>query len=320
MKDRPKAATVLARQCALVADLPGPAAAADPADGAGNDDPRRSGRLRPSGSWRNCEHDPRLDYARALLEQAGGTTTGALKLFDAVTNSRVPVGSCAGGGSCDRIAAVDGRTGRQGRGGCAGGSGYMRGAAARRELALRLRIAELRRKTGQWRAVFAQLRAVKKDFPAQADEIDRQLKEAFAAVPKDPALDTMPATDLIAMLEENAELMADGPDGEPMRVLLAQKLMALDLPKRADPVLAKLMRAAPFGPARAGFGATLATVRLHEERRRRRAAGIERVELRRHARQRARTPRADHGAGGSEARPHRQRGGRSRQQRQSGGG
>jgi hypothetical protein len=65
-------------------------------------------------------------------------------------------------------------------------------------------------------------------------------------------------------LEENAELMADGPDGEPMRVLLADKLMALDLPKRADPLLTKLMRAAPFGPARAGFGATLATLRLHE--------------------------------------------------------
>ena len=70
--------------------------------------------------------------------------------------------------------------------------------------------------------------------------------------------------ELIAMLEENAELMADGPDGEPMRVMLADKLMALDLPKRADPLLTKLMRAAPFGPARAGFGATLATLRLNE--------------------------------------------------------
>jgi hypothetical protein len=49
-----------------------------------------------------------------------------------------------------------------------------------------------------------------------------------------------------------------------MRLLLAQKLMALDLPMRADPVLTKLMRAAPLGAGRAGFGATLATMRMHE--------------------------------------------------------
>jgi hypothetical protein len=74
----------------------------------------------------------------------------------------------------------------------------------------------------------------------------------------------MPAAELIGLLEENAELMPEGPDGEAMRAQLAEKLMALDLPKRADPVLTKLMRAAPLGPGRAGFGATLATVRLNE--------------------------------------------------------
>jgi hypothetical protein len=108
------------------------------------------------------------------------------------------------------------------------------------------------------------LRDAKASFPDHAADLDGRLKQAFSAVSDDPALDAMPPTDLIAMLEENVELVADGPSGEPMRALLARKLMALDLPKQADAVLTKMMRAAPLGPARAGFGATLATVRLRE--------------------------------------------------------
>jgi hypothetical protein len=210
------------------------------------------------------ENDPRLTFARALLKQAQGDNGGALTLFDEVAKSRSTFDHARAStratelrltmGQLDLKAAADALEERL----------YAwRGDG--RELALLLRIAELHRKAGDWRAVFVQLRAVKANFPAQAVEIDRQLKEAFAAVSRDPALGAMKPTDLIALLEENAELMADGPDGEPMRALLAEKLMALDLPKRADPLLAKLMRAAPYGPARAGFGATLATLRLREE-------------------------------------------------------
>jgi len=108
------------------------------------------------------------------------------------------------------------------------------------------------------------LRGAKADFPGHAAEIDARLKEAFAAVPHDPSLAKMPPTDLVALLDENAELTPEGPEGEPMRALLAEKLMALDLPKLADPVLSRLMRAAPIGPTRASFGATLAGLRERE--------------------------------------------------------
>jgi hypothetical protein len=209
------------------------------------------------------DKDPHLDYARSLLKRAQGDTEGALKLLDEVANTRSALDHARAA-----IQAIEARL--------AAGQLDAKGAADamedrlyawrgdRRDLALRLRIAELRRKQGAWRAVFAQLRGAKADFPGQAAEIDQRLKDAFDAVPRDPALDAMPPTELIALLEENAELMADGPEGEPMRARLADKLMALDLPRRADPVLTKLMRAAPIGPAKAGFGATLATLRLHE--------------------------------------------------------
>ena len=209
------------------------------------------------------EHDPSLAYARALLKQAQGDNDAALVLFDAVDNTRSALDHARAAvratelrlsmGLLDSKAAADALEKHL---------FAWRGDA--RDLALRLRIAELRQQGGAWRSVFALLRGAKADFPGHAAEIDRRLKDAFAAVPRDPSLDKMEPTELIALLEENARLMEEGPDGEPMRALLADKLMALDLPKRADPLLTKLMRAAPFGPARAGFGATLATLRLRE--------------------------------------------------------
>jgi hypothetical protein len=207
--------------------------------------------------------DPQLGYARALLEQARGNNDGALKLLDDVANSRSMLDHARAAARAIELRLAMGQLDAKGAADALDARLFdWRGDG--RDLALRLRVAELRRKSGDWRAVFTILRGAKTDFPNQSAEIDQQLKDGFAAVPGDRSLDAMAPTELIALLEENAELMAGGPDGEPMRLLLAQKLMALDLPKRADPVLTKLMRAAPLGPGRAGFGATLATMRTHE--------------------------------------------------------
>jgi tetratricopeptide (TPR) repeat protein len=209
------------------------------------------------------EDDPTLAYARALLTEARGDKAGALTQFDAVANTRSQFDHARASVHATELRLAMGQLDAKGAADALEERLYAwRGDG--RDLALRLRVAELRGKAGAWRTVFDLLRAARVDFPGHAAEIDHQLREAFAAVPRDPALGTMPPTELIALLEENAELMADGPDGEPMRALLAEKLMALDLPKRADPLLTKLMRAAPYGPSRAGFGATLATLRLHE--------------------------------------------------------
>jgi len=209
------------------------------------------------------EHDPDLAYARALLKQAQGDNEGALKLLDALAETRSTLDHARAESRAVELRLTMGQLDGKGAADALEKQLFAwRGDG--RELALRLRIADLRRKAGAWRSVFAMLRGAKADFPGQAADIDRRLKEAFAAVPRDPSLDKMEPTELIGLLDENAELMADGPEGEPMRSLLAEKLMALDLPKRADPLLTKLMRAAPYGPARAGFGATLATLRLRE--------------------------------------------------------
>ncbi len=207
--------------------------------------------------------DRRLAYARALLKQAQGDNAGALVMFDALTRSRSDFDQARAAVRATELRLAMGKLNNKGAADALEAQlDAWRGG--NRDLALRLRIAELRQQDGAWRAVFALLRGARVDFSDRAVEIDRRLKDAFAAVAHDPSLAKMEPTELIAMLDENAELMPEGPDGEPMRQLLAQKLMALELPKPADPLLVKLMRAAPFGPARAGFGATLATVRLRE--------------------------------------------------------
>jgi hypothetical protein len=199
-----------------------------------------------------------------MLKQAQGDNAGALVLFDALTRTRSDFDHARAAVRATELRLATGKLNNKTAADALEGQLYA-WRDGNRNLALRLRIAELRQKDGIWRVVFATLRRARADFPDHAVDIDRRLKDAFAAVAHDPSLAKMEPTELIAMLDENAELMPEGPDGEPMRLLLAQKLMALDLPKPADPVLKKLMRAAPFGPARAGFGATLATLRLHED-------------------------------------------------------
>ncbi len=207
--------------------------------------------------------DPDLAFARALLKQALGDNDAALAAFDAVADTRSDFDHARAESRAAELRLTMGKLDAKGAAD-AMEAGLYAWRGDKRDLALRLRIAELREKSGEWRAAFAGLRDARTAFPEQAAEIDRRLREAFAAVPRDPSLDKMAPTELIALLGDNAGLMADGPDGEPLRALLARKLMALDLPKQADPLLTKLMRASPFGPARAQFGATLASVRLRE--------------------------------------------------------
>ena len=78
-----------------------------------------------------------------------------------------------------------------------------------------------------------------------------------------PASNAISPLDMVAVTEENAEIVAAL--GSPrVTELMADKLTALDLPQRAGPVLERMMRAAPVGPAQANLGARLAAMRLGE--------------------------------------------------------
>jgi hypothetical protein len=85
----------------------------------------------------------------------------------------------------------------------------------------------------------------------------------FAELLRGDATETLAPLELVSLVDENADLLPSGPEGEALQTRLADRLVALDLPKRAGPLLEKLMRAAT-GSVRAGLGTRLAALRLRE--------------------------------------------------------
>ncbi len=133
----------------------------------------------------------------------------------------------------------------------------------RHEIALRERLAELRGQSGSWRAALALLRETEALSPDDQPAIHARLKELFAAFLSDHNADRQSPFELVALVDENPDLLPEGPQAAEMAARLADRLLALDLPKRADPVLAKLVQSST-GAARAGFGVRLAALRLRE--------------------------------------------------------
>ncbi|HET7881969.1 MAG TPA: hypothetical protein VFL55_13875 [Acetobacteraceae bacterium] len=209
-----------------------------------------------------CKDDAALDLARAMLQESKGDVPGALAAYDLLARSRDQ--------SVHARAAVRAAELR-----LATGAIDAKQAADRlepllyawrgdsQERALRSRLAALKASSGVWRAAFALLRDGETLFPEDKAAIHRELTDLFASLLRDGAADALPPLELVAAVEENADLLPGGADGEALQAKLADRLVALELPKRAAPVLEKLMKAASGG-ARAGFGARLAALRLRE--------------------------------------------------------
>ena len=206
---------------------------------------------------------PGLGYARALLKQVDGDAPGALAALDALA---------AGHDRRDRsraaTRAVELRlaAGQLDAGKAADALDRLRYAwrGDRQELALRERIADLRQRSGAWRVALADLRAAQADFPDRAPAIQTHLTGMFMSLLYSDAADALSPLDLVALVDENADLFKSMPDNEHLQVHLADRLMALDLPSRAAPLLDKLAHAATTAAGRATFGARLADLRLRE--------------------------------------------------------
>jgi hypothetical protein len=131
-----------------------------------------------------------------------------------------------------------------------------------REVALRLRVADLRAQSGAPRAALALLREAAEAMPEARDALRARMAPIFAAALAADAKTPMPPLDLVALAEENPDLIAEGEPGLALATRLADRLAALDLPRRAAPVLEKLVAAAAPGVVRAELGGRLAATRL----------------------------------------------------------
>ena len=130
-----------------------------------------------------------------------------------------------------------------------------------REATVLLRAAELRAAARDWHRSLDALRSVDRQFPDRHPAVIALEAATIEAMLEAKGGD-MSALDVVLLAAENAGAVPDGPAGAAMARLLADKLMALDLPSRAIPVLQGLVSTAPAGPARAEFGARLAQLLL----------------------------------------------------------
>jgi hypothetical protein len=136
-----------------------------------------------------------------------------------------------------------------------------------REIAQRLRIAELRHDAGDPRAALQLLRETITLFPEEAARVRPGLDRAFGKLFRADAdgragADALAPALAVTLFEENADLLPAGPDGEAMTTRLADRLLQLDLPQRAAALVARVMDAQAEGTPRAALGARLANIRL----------------------------------------------------------
>jgi hypothetical protein len=209
-------------------------------------------------------NDPKLLYARAMLGLKNGESDKALAMLD-----KLAVGHDQFDRARAAVRAVELRLAANQLTPAEAADTMDRLVYAwrgdQRELRLRQRIAELREQTGEWRTALATLRQAEADFPDQAPQIHTRLQDAFADMVSDPRLRTMPPIDVVSTIDENADLVAARQGDPRVQEQLADRLLALDLPGRAGPVLDKLMRSATTPLSKALYGANLAGLAVGEK-------------------------------------------------------
>lgn len=224
----------------------------------------QGGALRPATAFlEQADDDTRLAFARALLKDARGDVQGALAAYDALANGPDRRDAVRAGVRAVELRLATGAITRHEATDQMERLFYAwRGDGS--DLALRERVATLRQEAGEWRAALAIRREIETNFPEMAPAAHAKLQEVFAALLKNDNADRMAPLDLITLVDDNADLMPASAEAETLTARLADRLLALDLPKRADATLDKLIRAGMPGPGRATLGERLAALRLRE--------------------------------------------------------
>jgi hypothetical protein len=207
--------------------------------------------------------DGALDLARAMLAEAEGDTARALAIYDRLAQSPDQLIHARAAIRAVELRLASGAINdRQAAAGLESLLYAWRGDW--RERALRERLAALEARVGEWRQALTLMRESEALFPDDQAAIHAELTDLFATMLREDAVNSLGPLDLIAVVEENTDLLPTGPDGEALQAKLADRLAALDLPKQAGSVLEKLMGGANTPAARAGFGERLAALRLHD--------------------------------------------------------
>jgi tetratricopeptide (TPR) repeat protein len=166
-------------------------------------------------------NDSRLALARAMLAEANGDTEAAIHLFDAVSNDRDRLNRARAARRSVELRLASQQIDVKQAADALDKLLYVwRGD--QRDLALRERLADLRSQSGSWRAALNLLRMAQADFPDQAAEIANRLQMTFSTLLNGDTADKLPALDLIALMDENADLLPATPEGDAMKLRLTR--------------------------------------------------------------------------------------------------
>jgi hypothetical protein len=202
--------------------------------------------------------EPAFAYARGRVAEAEGRAEDALGRYDALAQGTDRLWRAR---ALRRAAELRLATGRIDAAGAADALERVlfawRGDAE--EVALRRRLAALRRQTGAARRAFDLLRETAALAPEQAAALAPEIAQSFAE-----ALVSEPPVAAVALFDQHRDLLPRGPEGADALAGLAGRLLELDLPDRATALLQEAADRATTRAGRAGYGARLAALRLAE--------------------------------------------------------
>jgi hypothetical protein len=201
--------------------------------------------------------DASLDLVRADLLHRQGKTAEALALLDAVARrpDRLMRASALREAVEVRLAAhmIDVPAAA-----AALGKQLFAWRGGPSDLALRLRVADLRAQSGQWRPALALLRETDALFPDSHAQVQAAESQIIAALLRGDSATKLSALDLVALAEEAAPLLSAADADVTLAPVLVDKLLALDLPARAEPILRRLFDHAASPVQKAELGVRLA--------------------------------------------------------------
>jgi tetratricopeptide (TPR) repeat protein len=201
--------------------------------------------------------DPSLDLTRAELLQRQGKVNDALVWLDAVGKRPNRLMRASAERAAVELRLSTGKMDAEAAAAALGRQIYAwRGGPG--DLAFRMRVAALRAQAGHWRQALDLLRETDGLFPdahAQTHAAETQLVSALLGGDKASRLS---ALDLVALAEEAGPLLSAADADVTLAPVLVDKLLALDLPARAETILQRLYDHAASPVQKAELGVRLA--------------------------------------------------------------
>ncbi len=203
--------------------------------------------------------DVSLDLSRAGSLQRQGKPEEALHLLDSVAAGRDRLARAQAAELAVEQRLASGKLTQAAAAGLLDRQIYAwRGGE--RELRLRLRTAGLHAEAGDWRQALSLLRETDTLFAESHDAIHAAEVSVVSALLHTDKAARLGALDLVALADDASLVLGADAAEAALAPLLADKLLALDLPERAEPILRRLLDRAAGGPAEPELGLRLASL------------------------------------------------------------